>query len=300
MFLSKQLLSSASLNLVVMSITLFCGMIYILTAYDCSYFTTENNIHVLHSEPVKLASYALMFSTFPALLDLCIDLLSTQKLRAKVSDDYFYGRMYITAASFTSGIFIYFASQGSESPLLIPDGPAIYYACSWMYQVTIACSLLNCLCISKPQLFTVFQTTSLSLLICIGTTLRLSFRGAYSRIGVYISVYDIFLTLCIVAIMTHWLKGVMSWSFKTNNERAGLFYYVATLVVLMSATVWIIDNWVTGTHGSGNLAIFPTVVYLYTNVALMVTFTVIPSRIYQYELNVANVSTATKFPFLMS
>lgn len=288
-----QLFNSPRVNLIIMVINLFCGMIPILAGYDFSYLNTVENNEALKSEPVQFASYALIFANIPALLDICFDIISIKKLRAKSSDDYFYGRLPIVVGTFFTSVVSFMASQSTQSSYLYQvNGTAVYRICVWIYEVITICSLLYSLCIAKPELFKVHYTAAGSIYLSITITLRLYTHG---RPGLSDAIVSAFLTagdFLYAIISLCCIKKMTAWEFKSPDERASVFYFSATVMFLISSIVWTISYWSQKDvlSGSENATVSNILLFIYTKIIWIILFTVVPSRIYQYEINEAHVS----------
>lgn len=275
--------------------TLFTGIIPVFAGYDFGYWNTEENKNALKSEPILLATYAMIFANIPSILDIGFDIISAKQLRIKSSNDYFYGRLFIITGSFVTAVVSFIAVQSTNSPssYQLSNSPAVYWICAWVYSVIIVCSLLYCVCISSPELFTVKLTASSSLLVCILATLRLYSRGTSGYFNVVVAVLITVVNILYLIAFVIYGKIMLTWSFKSSEVRISFFYFTATFAFLISITAWAISYWSLGKDSYCSkepLSIAGMLSYIYAKLAWIILFTVVPSRLFQYEINEANVS----------
>lgn len=279
------LFSSASIILVIMATALICGIIPILLGYNFSYLNTDSNLKSLTTSRVSLASYALIFTCVPAILDTLFDILFTRKIKSKASQ-YMDGRLIIIVIYFLSGLQIFMSSQSRTASIIISNGPAEYTISLWLSRVCVLSLVYYFLSAFKPELFTVKQTAFLTLIAMAAVTLRLftSGNGTFNLFLIYAILDDIIVNLFYIYYITK------LWSMKFTalaaNERAAIFYFVIVGLMEIPSLTMQINTFLIG---SDQIYESNVLIGLYGRLFVVVIFTVVPGRLYQFETNEAKV-----------
>lgn len=267
-----------------MFICLIVAIIPILAGFDFSYLNTRDNNDAVTSTNVAFAAYAMIFSTLPSILDSILDILSSNKIRTQFSE-YWYTRTYITIASLICGL-LYFAASNNPPWLRTSNLPAAMLITRYFFHIIASCSLMNGLCVCKPDLFTPKQTALISLFYSISYICRLYGQGTQGIFDAFSSVLVSLSCTCWGVNCIYWTHKMRSWNFKSVEENASVLYLGMVYFLLFAVLTGLIYSWST-TASTGSFS--SILLFLYFLVLGNLILAVIPGRILRYETIVAKV-----------
>lgn len=283
-------MASANYNLHIMFICLFVATLPILTGYNFNHLNSAANNDEIKSADVALASFALIFSSLPSILDSILDMFSNSKVRTK-SSEYWYTRTYITIASLVCGL-LYFVASNNPTRLYTSNLPAAMLITRYLFHVIASCSLMNGLCVCQPDLFTPAQTASISLFYSISYICRLYGQGTQGFFDIFSSVL-VSMSCTIWGVnCVYWTHKMRSWNFKSIEENATVLYLGIVYFLLFAVLTGLIFSWTT-TSSTGSFS--ATLLFLYFLVAGNIILAVVPGRILRYETIEAKVRIGIRY-----
>ena len=281
---------TARYNLFIMCLSLLIGVIPILAGFDFSYLNTQINNDAIEEDSVAFASYALIFSTFPILLDLSFEMMSSraQKVSTK-SSDHNLTRMLLTISSLVIAILT-FLSSNSPSQLVFSNKPAVILVAKHFCNITFGCSLMYGLCISKPEVFTPKQTIAVSFITAVVFVIRIYTEGTNDLMDYLSSIFVSIVAIVLVGIHIYWARKMSTWEFKSVDEKASLFYCSLVYITVLTFVIAVVFGYVT-TNSFAVLTISDLLMGLYGRVILNILLSVVPGQILKVETIKAKVSS---------
>ena len=278
----------AYLNLIVFAVGVF-SIIVPSFIFDYQYHTNESTaINHLESVQLKVSGVALLISACPIVLDVLLDLF-TKGISSK-SKQCLIGRLCIGIVSFiTAIIFVTENNYASNSYI------TIFWAGIWCARLTLFSSVMFSLCILKPTIFTVTQTTFVSVIAVF--TANAKYHGYFSDSFSLQIASEIALFLWIISgvFFTCWWCYKLwecrrNWDIDINSCALYLILYV-TIVFLGPSILFTLgilfrytDTYWTPS-GYSNPSLINILIPIYSQTVACIILCVVPGRIARLEVS---------------
>jgi hypothetical protein len=175
----------------------------------------------------KISSVVLMFSSLPMIVDLVMDL--NTKFMSSNECYHFLGRLISTVTMCIT------AEQLSTRNILSSNNFSSILLSIFTFRMSIGSSLMFCLCVAKPTVFTPVYTTTVTTLLCITSFIRFQALGTDGTLHMVGNIFAycklLYITITLISLTSGMVRKSTIWMV---DDYTSIFYLCVYLILLFS------------------------------------------------------------------